>query len=248
MLLLDIETAPNIAHVWGLWQQNVGINQIQVPGYVMCWAAKWHGGSKIHFAKVRYENGVPVRQEMLEPIHALLDQADVVVHYNGRKFDIPTLNKEFILHEMAPPSPYKQVDLLAVTRREFRWPSNKLDYVCQQLGLGKKVKHAGHDLWNACMAGDPIAWRKMAAYNKNDVVILERLYDRLMPWIRNHPNHAMYAGRPVCTNCGSTSLQSRGVAHTRGRSYPRFQCTSCSKWVRGTKAIGELALVAEDAG
>ena len=245
MLLLDIETAPNIAHVWGLWQQNVGINQIQAPGYVMCWAAKWHGERKIHFARCESPTD---RAGMLRPIHALLDEADIVVHYNGRKFDIPTLNKEFILHEMTPPSPYKQVDLLAVTRREFRWPSNKLDYVCQQLGLGKKVKHAGHDLWNACMAGDEIAWRKMTAYNRNDVVILERLYDRLMPWIRNHPNRGMYSGRPECTNCGGSELQSRGFAHTLGRRYRRFQCLGCGKWLRGTKAESSQVDIKEDAG
>ena len=40
-LTLDIETAPQVAHVWGLWQQNVGLPQLLESGYVMCFAAKW---------------------------------------------------------------------------------------------------------------------------------------------------------------------------------------------------------------
>ncbi|MCI0528756.1 MAG: hypothetical protein L0Y56_15060, partial [Nitrospira sp.] len=52
ILLLDIETAPNVAHVWGLWNQHVRINQLMASGYVMCWAAKWLGEEHIHFSSV----------------------------------------------------------------------------------------------------------------------------------------------------------------------------------------------------
>lgn len=236
MLLLDIETAPNIAHVWGLYKQNVGINQIQAPGYVMCWAAKWYGDTKVSYARVGYENGqVTGAREMLEPIWAMLDEADIVVHYNGKSFDIPTLNKEFVLHGFMPPSPYRQVDLLKVCRAQFRWPSNKLDYVCRQLGIGKKVKHAGHELWNQCMAGDERAWATMRRYNRNDVVILEALYDRLMPWIKGHPNHNLWSGRPCCVRCGSHNLQSRGTQVTTSLSFARYQCTDCGTWNRSAK-------------
>lgn len=76
---------------------------------------------------------------MLKQIHALLNEADAVVHYNGAKFDIPTLNKEFILHGLPPPAPYKQIDLLRTARSQFKFPSNKLDYIAQALDLGKRL-------------------------------------------------------------------------------------------------------------
>lgn len=235
-LLLDIETAPNLVHVWGLYDQNVGINQIQASGYVLCWAAKWHKSKDVMFDSVK--QSTPKR--MLKRIHALIDEADVVVHYNGTKFDVPTLNKEFIVHGMTPPSPYKQVDLLRTARGQFRFPSNKLDYIGQALGLGAKLKHTGHELWTKCMAKDPAAWEEMEAYNRQDVVLLEMVYDRLTPWIRNHPNHGVYdePGIPVCPNCGGHHLQRRGFARTVANKYARYQCTACGTWTR--EPISEL--------
>lgn len=231
ILLLDIETAPNVVHVWGLYDQTVGLNQIMATGYVMCWAAKWYGEKEVMFASVHDKS----MDEMLAEIHALLDEADIVVHYNGTKFDIPTLNKEFVKAGMLPPSPYQEVDLLLKARRAFRFPSFKLDHIARELGVGQKVKHAGHDLWVQCMAGDEKAWATMTKYNKNDVVILERVYDRLMPWIKTHPNHGVWAGKPVCPTCGGTVI-SRGEYRSKTRVYRRFQCKGCGAWSRAAKA------------
>lgn len=237
ILLLDIETAPNVVHVWGLYDQNVGINQIMAAGYVMCWAAKWLDVPGVLFSSVFEDSPT----EMLTKMHELLDQADIVVHYNGDKFDVPTLNKEFITHKLAPPAPYKSIDLLKVARRQFRFPSNKLDYIAQALGEGSKVKHAGHSLWIGCMNGDEKAWRTMKRYNKGDVVILERVYKRMLPWIKNHPNVAMFVDhdRPICTNCGSSHVERRGLSSTISRQYVRFQCKACQTWMRGNTPLNK---------
>jgi hypothetical protein len=232
ILLLDIETAPNLVHVWGLWNQNVGINQIMDSGYVMCWAAKWYGSDEIIFDSI-FHSGT---KAMLRRIYKLLDQADAVIHYNGTKFDIPTLNKEFVINGMKPPTPYKQIDLLRTARGQFRFPSNKLDYIAQTLGIGAKTVHRGHQLWIDCMAKKPEAWEEMEVYNRNDVVILEGVYEILKPWIRNHPNQGLYGEDPaVCPNCGGSHLHRRGVARTRACVYQRFQCTDCGTWSRTTK-------------
>lgn len=236
-LLIDIETAPNLVHVWGLYDQNVAINQIQAAGYVLCFAAKWYGDDEVIFDSVHHST--PKR--MLRRAHRLLDQADCVIHYNGTKFDVPTLNKEFVIHGLTPPAPYKQVDLLRTARSQFRFPSNKLDYVAQALGLGNKVKHPGHSLWADCMAGDEEAWTLMESYNKQDVLLLEKVYDRLMPWIKGHPNHGVYdnTGLPQCPNCGGFHLQRRGYARTLANIYARYQCNDCGSWSR--EPFSELA-------
>jgi DNA polymerase elongation subunit (family B) len=233
ILLLDIETSPNTAHVWGLWQQNVSINQLMESSYVLCYAAKWLGEDDIYFDSVHQSKP----KTMLKGIHALLESADAVIHYNGTKFDIPTLNKEFLLTKLLPPSPYKQIDLLRVVRSNFRFPSNKLDYVSQRLGLGKKHAHEGHDLWVKCMNGDKDAWKRMEEYNIQDVVLLESLYDNLLPWIKNAPNRNLYQDITGCPTCGSTHLQKRGTAVSTTGSYQRYQCRGCGSWAQGTKSI-----------
>ena len=233
ILHLDIESSPNTAHVWGLWQQNVSINQLMESSYVLCYAAKWQGEEDIHFDSVHQSKP----KSMLKGIHVLLDQADAVVHYNGTKFDIPTLNKEFLLHGYNPPSPYKQVDLLRVVRSNFRFPSNKLDYVAQRLGLGKKHDHEGHELWVKCMNGDKDAWKRMEAYNIQDVVLLESLYDKLLPWIKTHPNHNLYTDDVVCPTCSGHRLQKRGTAISSVGTYQRYQCKDCGSWSQSTKSV-----------
>lgn len=229
---MDIETAPNIAHVWGLWQQNVGLPQLIDSSYVMCFAAKWLGDEKITFSSVEKTN--PKR--MLLKIWDLLEEADAVVHYNGTKFDIPTLNKEFLLYDLTPPAPYKQIDLLRVARSQFRFPSNKLDYVANALGLGKKTKHIGHELWVQCMANNPEAWKMMEEYNIQDVILLEKVYGKLQPWIKNHPNQNLFTnGEHVCPNCGGKHLHKRGTSYTIAGQYQRYKCTDCGAWSRDTK-------------
>lgn len=233
ILMLDVETSPNTAFVWSLWKQTITIDKIIESSGLLCWSAKWYGEPRIHFQSIMTGS----KRRMLRGIHRLLDQADVIVHYNGGAFDIPVLQKEFVLAGMPPPSPAKQVDLYRVVQRQFRFPSNKLDYVCQALQLGAKAAHEGFKLWVRCMDRDPAAWRKMRKYNQRDVMILERLYDRLKPWIVGHPNHATFTDTCVCPNCGSDKGQRRGVARTLLMTYPRFQCRACGTWFRGTKSL-----------
>lgn len=231
-LLLDIETAPNLAYVWGLWKQNIAINQIENAGYVLCWAAKWLGERDITFHSVQRKSAA----SMLAPIHRMLDEAQAVIHYNGSSFDIPTLNKEFLVHGFQPPSPVKEIDLMLAVKDRFRFPSNKLDYVAQALGLGSKVRHEGHELWTKCMKGDAAAWRRMEEYNRHDVILLEKLYERVRSWIRRHPNVAAFAEAQVCPTCGSDKVQRRGTQVAQVMKYVRYHCQDCGAWFRGTKS------------
>jgi len=230
ILLLDIETAPHKVYTWGLWKQNVAINQIEEAGYTLCWAAKWVGQKEMMFQSIFSDR----KEKMLRAIHKLISEADAVIHYNGNRFDIPTLNQEFLKEGMSPSKSPINIDLLLTARRRFRLPSNKLSYIAEYLELGEKVKHKGMQLWRDCMAGDASAWKIMERYNKQDVRLLEDVYKKLLPWIPNHPNHALFSNKavPVCPNCGSHNLQRRGFYHTKTLSYQRYQCQSCGAWNR----------------
>ena len=232
ILLLDIEGAPNLAAVWGIWQQSIALNQLLESSYTLCYAAKWYGESKIMFDSV-YKTD---RHTMLKSIHSLMDEADAIVHYNGNRFDIPMLNKEFLEAGMPPPSPAKHIDLLQTSRSKFRFVSNKLDYIAQRLGLGKKTEHEGHELWLKVMNNDRKAWKRMEEYNKNDVVLLEAVYDKFKGWIKSHPNHNAYSANLCCTNCGSRKLNKRGFAITATRKYQRYQCMECGAWSKSVKS------------
>lgn len=231
ILALDIETRPNLAYVWDLWDQNVNLSALVEHQSVICWVAKWIGNPEAEFRSVHHDG----QDKMIRRAWALLDEADVVMHYNGKRFDVPHLNREFLRLDLAPPSPYKQIDLLQTARKEFKFASNKLAHVAPQLGLEGKVSHEGFALWIKCMAGDDEAWERMREYNLRDVLLLEELYDKLRPWIRQHPSVGAHHGLDVCPGCGSSKLTKRGYSVLTTGRYQRFQCEDCKRWSRSTK-------------
>ena len=177
-LLLDIETTPMQVYTWGLWDQNISIDQIIKSTEMLCFGARWLGEKGTTFMSVHH-NG---KKAMLEKLHQMMDDADLLVGWNSAAFDHKHINREFLENGMTPPSPTRDLDLMTITKANFKFPSNKLDYVAQQLGVGAKVKHSGFKLWLRCMAGEEKAWREMKKYQIQDVTLLVELYDILLPW------------------------------------------------------------------
>lgn len=168
-------------------------------------------------------------------LHDLLCEADVVVTYNGKKFDVPWVQTGFVTHGMRPPT-FQHIDLLNVVRRQFKFPSNKLEYVVKALGIGEKYPNEGFDLWKKCMEGDKDAWERMRKYNIHDTVLLESLYDRVLPYIANHPNRSLVEGM-VCPNCGSTHYTKDGYRRTKAGMYQRYACSDCGAPFRGNENL-----------
>jgi hypothetical protein len=238
ILLLDIETAPNTAWIWDTKPQWIPPSQIKESSYTLCWAAKWLGSRDMMWARSSGKKGIH-RVGMLREIHSLLDQADAVIHFNGRKFDVPKLNTDFLLHRIPPYAPFRQMDLILTMRSKFKFTSNKLDYLCKQMKLGEKLDHEGQELWSKCMDNDPQAWKTMEAYNKHDVVITERLYHEILPWIKDHANYTLFSPSRTgvqCPKCGKSDYQSRGWDYTQTRRYRKYKCKACLGWFRSVSS------------
>jgi len=238
ILLFDIETAPTLGYVWGLWDQNIGLNMIHSNWYVLCWAAKWLDEKKVMTSALPdfplYKREKENDREVMKALWKLLDEADIVIGQNGDAFDIKKSNARFIQHGMNPPTPYKTVDTLKVAKKYFKFDSNKLDHLGEVLGLGKKMQTGGFDLWKGCLSGDPKSWKKMVDYNVQDVELLEKVYLKMRPWMVNHPNFNVYQGSQWnCPNCGSPNCQKRGYTHTRVSVSRRWQCKDCGAWSQG---------------
>ncbi|WQZ00960.1 DnaQ-like exonuclease [Stenotrophomonas phage StenR_269] len=234
ILVLDIETSPNLAYIWGLRNQFIGINQLVESSEMLCWAAKWKGEDAT-MTSSQFHNG---KTEMVKAIHSLLEEADTVVTFNGERFDLPILNQEFLFAGLKPPKPYMSVDLYRTVSRRFRTPSNKLDYWLKRLGIEGKADTGGFELWVGCLNNDPVAWKHMVEYNVTDVVRTEQLLDRLLPWIPHMPMETptvnVETGEvQVTCSCGSTHIQRRGHKRTAsGLYYRQYQCQKCGKWFR----------------
>lgn len=239
ILTIDIETKPMKVWSFGLRDQFHPIEAIIDHGGLLCFAAKWVGEKEILF----FSEWADGYEAMVKAAHRLLSEADVVVHYNGDKFDTKKLNWEFDRLRLGPPRPFKSIDLMKTNRARFALPSLKLDYLAQQMGVGAKTKHSGLQLWIDCLTDETpkaqsAARSKMERYNAQDVRITEKVYLRLLPWLTNSPHLAMYTGHEYsCPYCGKKGLNREGVTHTLVQSYWLNQCPNCGGWSRSTTRL-----------
>ena len=241
VLFYDIETAPMLGFVWKLWDNNIGLNQIHSDWYVLSWAAKWLDKKQVMYKDQKDEKDIENDINIIKDMWELLDEADIVVTYNGKKFDQKKLNTRFIVHGLKPPSTYKHIDLYQLCKKHFGFTSNKLEYVTQKLNKkNKKSTHKnfpGFMLWSECLKRNPRAWKEMKKYNKLDVVSLEELYNILMPW-DNTVNFNLYDedATTIC-KCGSTEFRKKGFAYTNVSKFQRYICTKCGSNSRGRKNL-----------
>lgn len=233
ILLYDIETQPILGYTWGLWEQNV--IKVVEPWKMLCFAYKFLGEKKIHVVSLRQ---VKNEKELIEKLWKIFDESDIIIGHNSMAFDDKKSNAKFIEYNFPPPSPYKTIDTLKVARRYFKMDSNKLDSIGEYLGVGRKVKTGGFDLWDGCMKGDEKSFKLMERYNKGDVDLLEKVYLKLRPWMTTHPNLNTFDGKlESCPICQSSHLQKRGFAITTTAKKQRFQCKDCHGWSTSTKSI-----------
>lgn len=235
ILIFDIETMANLGWIWGKYEQNV--IEYEQEWYTLCFAYKWLHEKKIHTVSIRdfplYKKDKTNDQELVKAIWKLFDEADIVMAHNGDSFDIKKMYARFLFHKMLPPSPVKSIDTKKIAKKHFNFNSNKLDDLCRILGIGRKTPHTGWDLWKGCYNDDDKSWRMMLKYNKNDVLLLEELYLRLLPYITNHPNLNIFTEINGCPNCMSSNVHKRGVKMGLIRAVQRFQCQDCGSWSHG---------------
>ena len=248
VLYLDLETSPILVHAWSLRDLNVGLNQIISDPEII---GVGYRTSEMRSARYLSKWDASGRVGMLKKAWALLDEADVVVHYNGDRFDIPWLFGEFARIGLTPPSPFKNLDLYKIARKNFRFPSFKLQYVSTALGLSGKFSTGGHGLWVACLNGDEKARAKMARYCRQDVNLLPGLLEKLRPWAGNQVNFALWSEQGAelaCQKCGESQyLAPKGTAYTANRAYPQFWCKpakgGCGGWTRDSKSSWSIPSV-----
>jgi RNase_H superfamily len=241
VLVFDIETAPIKAYVWGLKDQNIGLNQIIQDWSVLAWAAKWLGEDYVWYADVSKQTDLYDDKRILQRLWHLLDEADIVITQYGSGFDSPRLNARFIMHGMKPPSPYKHLDTYRIVKRVAGFTSNKLEYLTDKLCTKyKKLSHkefTGMSLWVQCLKGNTKAWSVMKKYNIHDVLSTEELYMKLRAWTPAampsvYPN---MDDRTACPVCGSHHTRKKGLEMTLRGKYQKWNCNDCGKWFQGEK-------------
>lgn len=240
ILVLDIETKPLLAYVWGMWENNVALNQIESDWSVLSWSAKWLDApdSEVLYMDNRKSKDLDDDKDILVGIWKLLDECNVVITHYGKKFDIPKLKARFAYHGMNPPSSFEHIDTKQIASNQFAFTSNKLEYLAKFL----KVKHtklterkfAGQLMWTGCIKGIKEAWEEMKTYNIRDVIVLQEVYHVLKKWDKSVNYDVYHEGLENVCSCGSKSFvphKTNLYIYTKTGKFNRLICTNskCGK-------------------
>ena len=245
VLVLDIETAPILAHVWQLWDNNVALNQIVEDWSILSWSAKWLNSDKVMYMDTRKEKNPRDDKKIMEGLWHLLNEADIVIGQNSKSFDIPKIFARFFKHKIQKPSSFRQIDTMRLAKKHFKFTSNKLEYMtkefCEHVQKSDHKKFPGHSLWVECLKGNPEAWAEMEMYNVTDILGTEELFKRLQPW-DNSLNFNCYhdAFHHQCS-CGSIDFKKHGFVFSNSGKYQRFICTTC-----GSESVDKHNLLSKE--
>lgn len=234
VLLYDIETAPNLGRYFELYKEG-NIIWKESDWYMLSFSWKWLGEKQTYVMSLpefpEWKKNKENDKALVGELHKLFNEADIIIAHNGNSFDQKKSNARFIYHGFPPPEPYKEIDTKLVAKRYFKFDSNKLDDLGDYFKIGRKMQTGGFSLWKGCMEGDKKSWKKMCEYNKQDVILLEKVYEKMKPWMNNHPNIALLNGdKEGCPNCGSLNIKKEGKNHTRAGVKQQWSCKNCFSW------------------
>jgi uncharacterized protein YprB with RNaseH-like and TPR domain len=233
--VFDIETSYNRANIWNTGEQYIGFDQITEEWRVISWAAKWLGEKKVFQQDLRKTRNKQDDRKLVKGIWKLLDQADVVITQNGKKFDVKKLNARFVELGLESPSSYRHIDVYRESKKHFSFISHSLESLCKRLKVKfQKLKHSkfpGRSLWDECLAGNQVAWKEMAKYNIYDILALECVYEKIQAW-----QTSVIITLDGSCNCGANNWKKYGFRYTNTKTYQRLKCGSC-----GAEKKGELA-------
>lgn len=236
ILIYDIETMAERGWFWPPGYET-NIMHVDHPTHLLSFAWKWLNEPRTYVLGLDdfkgYNKDKHDDKALVTRLNGLMREADIIVGHNNKQFDDKTVGGRFVFHELPPVPPYKVVDTKQAAKRIGRFSSNKLDDLGELFGIGRKVKHGDFEtLWIGCDTGDKKAWKVMKKYNRQDVILDEKLYLRLRPYIPNHPSLAMYEGAEACPSCGLGPLQKRGFAYSGSQVYQQVACQNCRSWHR----------------
>lgn len=238
MLFIDLETAPLLAHVWRPTQDFIPQDAMVHDTFLLSWAAAWEGEDPIGMVLTSKEAQQQDDTKLVKGLAKLLREADIVVAHNANNFDVPMFNTRLLVLGLEPLAKLKTIDTLALARKSFACSHSNLDYLARLLGVTTKLKTT-FDLWLRCYHGDKEALGEMFEYNLNDVVVLQQVFDRMLPYIDGLPRmyEATTKNEFACPYCGSANVHKRGMTRTNVSTFHRYQCNDCLRYSRERVAI-----------
>jgi len=232
-LFFDIETSPNIMISWRAgYKLNLGPENILQERAIICICWKWEGEEKVNHLTWDDKHD---DKDMLELFVNELQSADEVIGHNGDRYDIPWIRTRCLYHRIPMMPDIKSLDTLKKAKSRFYLNSNKLDYIGQFLKVGEKI-HTGFDLWKkVCFENNKEALVEMVDYCKQDVLLLEKVYQEIDNYVKHNTHTGVIINDDVlsCPGCSSKFHNYiKKLVAPAGTVSHQLQCSECNKYYK----------------
>lgn len=239
IILWDVEVSGIVTTQWNLYPSFIHHSNMLDDWFMICVAWKELGSKKVNVVSVlddpkRFNKNHKDDYHVIKTLRDVLQDTDLLIHHNGDKFDLKMFNSRLIYHNLEPLQPILTVDTLKEIKKVSKFTSHRLDFLGTKFfGFGKDETPPG--TWLRAMQGNKKDIQTMAKYNKTDVVLLEKIYEKFKPYMKNHPH--IWANKEdrfhTCRNCGSTHIKKNGTKVTKaGVLKQEIQCQKCGSYER----------------
>lgn len=209
-------------------------------GTILCIGYKWLGEKKVYiptimdFSKDKRLSDKGLVQHFAE----IYNSADYTVGHYALRYDKPMISSKLIKYGLPPLRPIPLIDTWWVARRELKMHSNRLQAIAEYLDTKTSKTPITFDDWLQAAAGDKKAIKSVVSHCKADVLVLEEVFIKLRPLMKEEPARGLLVNSKVgtCISCGSTHLQRRGWRVALSRRYRQLHCQDCGKWQAENKA------------
>jgi len=244
VVIFDLETLPNLQEALKVWPQlsnypgltlRASINTIACAGW------KIYGEEKTHCIHAwdypSWQEDVNDDYCLVKDLYEVLKDADAVITHNGAKFDWKFLQTRLMFHKISLLPSIAHIDTKQLASRNLFSFNNKLDTLGEWMVGDRKLENGGWQLWVDVHSRKKSAMKLMSEYCMQDVDLLEKVYKRLIPFVKNHPNMNLWVKDRVrvCPNCGHNKLSSRGWRYSKTGKFRRYVCRNCGSPSRGDK-------------
>ncbi len=174
--------------------KRVGHLDIETNGFnadfhtMLCWYIKENNENKFFHDNItqedrNLENKLQIDKRITQSLVDTLNDFDVIVTYYGEGFDLPFVRSRAIFHNIDFPhyGNILSIDAWKIARVKLKLHSNRLDSVADFFGVNSKTKLDFRD-WVPAVFGDEKALSRILEHNKQDVITLDHVYNKLAPF------------------------------------------------------------------
>lgn len=227
ILTFDIETSYNIVKAFRLGRTYLNHTSVIEERKIISIAYKWLHEDEAHVLSWDKDKD---DKKLLEEFIPVLNGADEIVGHNIDRYDIPFILARAIYHRIPALAKYKTFDTCKVARRRFGFNSNKLDFIAEFLGYGRKKEHAGISMWDdIILRDDREALDEMIDYNIHDVILTEKIYLDLKNYCEAGVHHTVLNGgdKHACPECASEEAELLKTFVTKAGTKSRLMLCEC---------------------